>query len=34
VNYWKLKEEAVDHSVWRTRLGRGYGPAVRHTREL
>jgi uncharacterized protein YtpQ (UPF0354 family) len=22
--YWKLKEEAVDHTVWRTGFGRGY----------
>jgi hypothetical protein len=29
--YWKLKEEAVDHTVWRTRFARGYGPAVRRT---
>ena len=21
--YWKLKEEALDHTVWRTRFGRG-----------
>jgi hypothetical protein len=24
--YWKLKEEALDRSVWRTRFGRGCGP--------
>jgi hypothetical protein len=29
--YWKLKEEALDLTVWRTRLGRGYGPVVRQT---
>jgi hypothetical protein len=29
--YWKLKEEAPDHTVWRTRFGRGYGPFVRQT---
>jgi len=23
---WKLKEEAVDRTLWRTRVGRGYGP--------
>jgi hypothetical protein len=23
---WKLKEEAVDRTMWRTRVGRGYGP--------
>jgi hypothetical protein len=22
--YWKLKEEALDRTVWRTRFGRGY----------
>jgi hypothetical protein len=31
--YWKLKEEALDRSVWRTRFGRGYGPVVRQTAE-
>jgi len=25
---WKLKEEALDRTVWRTRCGRGYGPIV------
>jgi len=30
---WKLKEEALGHTVWRTRLGRGYGPVVRHATE-
>jgi hypothetical protein len=29
--YWKLKEEALDHTVWRTGFGRGYGPVVRQT---
>jgi hypothetical protein len=24
--YWKLKEEALDRTLWRTRFGRGYGP--------
>jgi hypothetical protein len=24
--YWKLKKEALDRSLWRTRFGRGYGP--------
>ena len=24
--YWKLKEEALDRVLWRTRFGRGYGP--------
>jgi hypothetical protein len=26
---WKLKEEALDRTLWRTRFGRGYGPVVR-----
>jgi hypothetical protein len=26
--YWKLKEEELDHTLWRTRLGRGYGSVV------
>jgi hypothetical protein len=29
--YWKLKEEALDRNLWRTRFGRGYGPVVRQT---
>jgi hypothetical protein len=29
--YWKLKEAALDCSLWRTRFGRGYGPVVRQT---
>jgi hypothetical protein len=31
--YCKLKEEALDRTLWRTRFGRGYGPAVRQTTE-
>jgi hypothetical protein len=31
--YWKLKEEALDCTVWRTRFGRGYGPVVRQNTE-
>jgi hypothetical protein len=27
---WKLKEEARDHTFWRT-FGRGYGPVARQT---
>jgi hypothetical protein len=23
--YWKLKEEALDRTLWRTSFGRGYG---------
>jgi hypothetical protein len=26
--YWKLKEEALDRTVCRTRFGRGYEPVV------
>ena len=25
---WKLKEEALDNTVWRTRFGRGCGPLL------
>jgi hypothetical protein len=31
--YWKLKQEALDRTLWRTRFGRGYGPVVRQTTE-
>jgi hypothetical protein len=31
--YWQLKEEALDRTVWRSRFGRGYGPVVRQTAE-
>jgi hypothetical protein len=31
--YWKLREEALDHTLWRTRFGRHYGPVVRQTTE-
>jgi hypothetical protein len=27
--YWKLKEEALDRTLWRTRFGREYGPVTR-----
>jgi hypothetical protein len=30
---WKLKEEALDRTMWRIRFGRGYGPVVRQTTE-
>jgi hypothetical protein len=30
--YWKLKEEALDLTLWRTCFGRGYGPVVRQTK--
>jgi hypothetical protein len=32
-SYRKLKEEALDRTLWRTRFGRGYGPVVRQTTE-
>jgi hypothetical protein len=31
--YWKLKEEALDRTLWRSRFERGYGPVVRQTTE-
>jgi hypothetical protein len=31
--YCKLKEEALDRTLWRTRFGRGYGPVVRQATE-
>jgi hypothetical protein len=31
--YWKLKEEALDRTLWRIRLGRGYGALLRQTTE-
>ena len=31
--YWKLKKEARDRTVWRTRFGRSYGFFVRQTTE-
>jgi hypothetical protein len=30
----KVKEEALDQTLWRTCFGRGYGPVVRQKREL
>ena len=29
--YLKLKEEALDRTLWRTRFGKGYGPEVIQT---
>ena len=29
--YLKLKEEAVDRTLWRNRFGRGYGSVVKQT---
>ena len=31
--FWKLKEEALYLTLWRTRFGGGYGPVVRQTTE-
>jgi hypothetical protein len=31
--YYKLKEEALDRTVWRTRFGRSFGPVVMQTTE-
>jgi hypothetical protein len=31
--YWKLKEEALERTVWRTGFGRACGPLVRQTAE-
>ena len=31
--YWKLKDEALHHTLRRIRFGRGYGPVVRETKE-
>ena len=31
--YWKLKEKALDRTLWRTRFGRGYGPVIRQIAE-
>jgi hypothetical protein len=31
--YWKLKAEALDRTLWRTRFGRGCGPVVRQVTE-
>jgi hypothetical protein len=33
IGYWKLKEEALDCTLCKIRLGRGYGPVVRKTAE-
>ena len=31
--YWKLKEETLDRTAFRTGLGRGYGLVERQTKE-
>jgi hypothetical protein len=31
--YWKLKGEALDRTLWRTRFGRNYGSVIRQTTE-
>ena len=31
--YWKLKGAALDRTLWRTRLGKGYEPVARQTTE-
>jgi hypothetical protein len=31
--YWKLKEETIARTLWRTRFGTGYVPVVRQTTE-
>jgi hypothetical protein len=31
--YWKLKEEALNRTLWITRFGRDFGPVVRQTTE-
>jgi hypothetical protein len=30
--YWKLKEEALDRTQWRTRFGRSCGPVLSRLR--
>jgi hypothetical protein len=34
IKYWKLKDEALDRTLWRTGFGRGYGPVVRQTARM
>jgi hypothetical protein len=31
--YWKLKDEALGRTLWRTCFGRGYGPVETQTTE-
>jgi hypothetical protein len=30
---WKVKEETLDRTLWRTRFGRSHGPVARQTAE-
>jgi hypothetical protein len=30
--YWKMKEEALDRTVWRTCFGKGYGTVARQNK--
>ena len=31
--YWKLKDEALDRTLWGTSFARGYGHVIRQTTE-
>jgi hypothetical protein len=31
--YWEQKQEALDHTLWKTSFGRGYGNVVEQTTE-
>jgi hypothetical protein len=33
IGYSRLKEEALDRTMWRARFGRGFGPVLRQTTE-
>jgi len=28
MDYWQLKGDALDHTLWGTGFGRGYGPVI------
>jgi len=32
--YWKLKDEALDRTLWRVRFGRGYGFVLKQTKTM
>jgi hypothetical protein len=34
IGYWKVKEDALDRTLWRFRFERGYGPVIRHAVEV